>query len=355
VTVRQLITAVLLAASAAAGAQDNGGGLPEAVLVHGLPVTFPADVDSNSPAFWADGNLHVFNSLHHPFLSEGRNVARLDMPVGVVFRGGVSGPRWMEAVIQAEDGTLYGFYHHEPSGLCDGVDKTAPQIGAARSRDEGLTWDDLGIILAAPRSSWRCASENLYFVGGEGDFSAVLDQDRAFVYFLFSAYPNTVGDQGIAVARMAWADRDRPAGRVFKWRAGEWTTAGVGGRATPLYGARVSWHEGDADAYWGPSVHWNTFLNRYVMLMTRARDSAWTTEGIYIAYADRLDDPSAWSQPQRLVQGGAWYPQVMGLERGRGTDTLAGEYARFFMGGRSDYLIRFNLSATSSRAGRATN
>ena len=312
-------------------------------------------MDSNSPAFWADGNLHVFNSLHTPYLSEGRNVARLGDPIGVTFRGGVAGPRWMEAVIQDEDGTLYGFYHHEPSGLCEGTAKTAPQIGAARSRDDGLSWEDLGIILSAPRSSWRCATENVYFVGGEGDFSAVLDRDRAFVYFLFSAYSSTVENQGIAAARMAWSDRDRPAGRVFKWRAGEWTTPGAAGRAEPFFGVRVSWHEGEADAYWGPSVHWNTFLEKYVMLMARTRDSAWTTEGIYIAYADRLDDPSAWSAPQRLLEGGAWYPQVIGLERGRGTDALAGQYARFFMGGRSDFLIHFELPATPSRAGGAAN
>ena len=104
-TVRHVIATILLGAATVAGAQENDPRLPAAVLVQGLPVTFPADVDSNSPAFWADGNLHVFNSLYHPYLSEGRNVARLAVPVGVVFRGGVSGPRWMEAVIQAEDGT----------------------------------------------------------------------------------------------------------------------------------------------------------------------------------------------------------------------------------------------------------
>jgi hypothetical protein len=349
------MAAVLFAAAATAGAQANDGGLPEAQLVQGLPIEFPAEVDSNSPAFWADGILHVFNSLHTPFLSEGRNVARLDDPVGVTFRGGVTGPRWMESVIQDEDGTLYGFYHHEPVGLCEGTSKTAPQIGAARSRDEGLTWDDLGIVLAAPRSARRCLTENVYFVGGEGDFSAVLDPGREFLYFFFSAYPNAVENQGIAVARMAWADRGRPAGRVFKWREGEWTTPGVAGRAEPVYGVRTSWHEGDTDAFWGPSVHWNTYLRKYVMLMTRARDSAFATEGIYIAYADRLDDPSAWSVPRRLLQGGAWYPQVMGLAPGRGTDALAGQYARFFMGGRSDFLIRFELPAASSLAGRPAN
>jgi hypothetical protein len=349
---RHVLVALVLAAAATARAQDAGG-LPEAVLLPAPPITFPAEVDSNSPAFWADGRLHVFNSLHHPFLSEGRSVGRLDDPVGVVFQGGVVGPRWMESVIQHEDGTLYGFYHHEPVGLCNGAGKTAPRIGAARSRDGGFGWDDLGIILAAPSSAQRCVTENLYFVGGEGDFSAVLDPERNFVYFVFSAYPNAVENQGIAVARMAWADRDRPAGRVMKWRDGEWTTPGLGGRATPIYGVSASWHEGGTDAFWGPSLHWNTALQKYVILMTRARDSDFANEGIYVAYADRLDDPSSWSTPRRLLQGGAWYPQIMGLARGQGTDALAGEYARFFMGGRSDHFIRFDAKPASSAASQA--
>lgn len=133
--VRQVMAAMFLAAAAGAGAQDSRTGLPAAVLLPGPPIEFPAEVDSNSPAFWADGTLHVFNSLSHPYLSEGRNVALLMDPVGVLFRGGVSGPRWMESVIQGQDGTLYGFYHHEPVGVCDGKGRTAPQIGAARSRD----------------------------------------------------------------------------------------------------------------------------------------------------------------------------------------------------------------------------
>jgi hypothetical protein len=38
---------------------------------------------------------------------------------------------------------------------------------------------------------------------------------------------------------------------------------------------------------------------------------------------------------------------------GRGTDELADEYARFFMGGRSDFLIRFIHAASSAAAGAA--
>jgi hypothetical protein len=79
----------------------------------------------------------------------------------------------------------------------------------------------------------------------------------------------------------------------------------------------------------------------YVMLLNRARDIYWTQEGVYVSYATRLDDPSAWSMPHRLIVGGRWYPQVLGLEFGNGTDKIAGDTARFFMSGQSDYLIKF--------------
>ena len=52
---RLVLVALLLAGSQDARAQ-------EATLIQGPLITFPADVDSNSPAFWAEGRLRVFNS-----------------------------------------------------------------------------------------------------------------------------------------------------------------------------------------------------------------------------------------------------------------------------------------------------
>ncbi len=39
--------------------------------------------------------------------------------------------------------------------------------------------------------------------------------------------------------------------------------------------------------------------------------------------------------------GGSWYPRVVGMEPGSGTDRLAGRRARFFMTGRSERMIEF--------------
>jgi len=87
--------------------------------------------------------------------------------------------------------------------------------------------------------------------------------------------------------------------------------------AAPLFPTTQSWHDGD-----------------------RARDETFRQAGIYVSYAPALDDPRLWSPPARIMDGGKWYPQVIGLEQ-NGTDKEAGELARFFMSGVSNHFIRF--------------
>jgi hypothetical protein len=310
------------------------------------------DVDSNSPAFWqfvgGRNILHVITSMPSPRISRGPTLGRLSELMPVRFSNQISGGRWIEAVLQADDGMLYGYYHNEPSGLCPGA-KTAPRIGAARSFDNGFSWQDLGIILEVPAARLLCSTPNLYFAGGVGDFSVMLDQNKTDVYFFISVYTGGPSRQGVAVGRMLWSQRDTPQGNVSLWDGNVWKYAASGTRLirrnsfepAPIYPAAISWHDGSTffDSFWGPSVHWNTFLNQYVMLLNRAADSKWTQEGIYIAFSPVLDDPGQWTQPEKVMDGGAWYPQVMGINRG--TDKLAGATARFFMGGRSDYLLVF--------------
>ena len=54
-----------------------------------------------------------------------------------------------------------------------------------------------------------------------------------------------------------------------------------------------------------------------------------------------LENPGSWLQPMKIPDGGRWYPQVVGLEKGVGTDKTAGEIARLFMLGTSQHFIRF--------------
>jgi hypothetical protein len=211
------------------------------------------------------------------------------------------------------------------------------------------------VILEAPAGSTQCQSTNHYFVGGVGDCSAILDANRQWLYIFFSAYLRDVEKQGVAVARLRWSDRDAPAGRVSVWDDGVWRyPLRVDDRtlaydtATPIYPAAQSWHTKNVDAFWGPSVHWNTFLKEYVMLLNRARDENFGQEGVYVSSSPSLDDPSKWSPPLRVMSGGRWYPQVLGLEEESGTDKLAGERARFFVSGTSTYEIVFQQPQAGS-------
>jgi hypothetical protein len=255
----------------------------------------------------------------------------------------------MEASVPDEAGVWDGYYHHErPADLCGRPDRQLPRIGAMRSLDQGRTWDDLGIVIDAPPGGEACDSANRFVLGGVGDVTAALDAASQDVFLYFSHYSKGVG-QGVAVARLAWADRDAPVGKVSIWNSGAWlpATGSEGGwrfpPGTPLVAASRPFHDrwGSDDVFWGPSIHWNTYLEQYVMLLNRAKNDQFGQEGIYVSYSPTLSDPSRWTAPVKLMSGGEWYPQVIGEETGTGTDRIAGRRARFFMTGRSDRWIEF--------------
>jgi len=229
---------------------------------------------------------------------------------------------------------LYGWYHFEPTDL---ICLTAPLIGAAVSMDNGLSWQDKGFVLESG-SPVDCDYANGYFTGGNGDFSVIASQDGEWFYFVYSNYGGPQEEQGIAVARSRFEDRGQP-GTVYKYFQGEFSEPGMGGSVTPVFGVDRSWANTDVDALWGPSVHWNTYLNAYVALMNRATGEFWTQDGIYIA---STHDFVHWTFPEKLLDTPDWYPQVVGISQGE-TDTLAGRTARLYVGGYSEALLEFSL------------
>jgi hypothetical protein len=119
----------------------------------------------------------------------------------------------------------------------------------------------------------------------------------------------------------------------------------LGGHVSPVFPARIDWHRADADAFWGPSVHWNHHLGQYVMLLNRAKDKDWSQEGVYVCFSRTLANPLGWSAPVKILDGlrrDQWYPQVVGLDAARQeTDKLAGRKARLFARGESRWEILF--------------
>ena len=342
--------AVALVALSLAALDARAPGTPSARLVPASLIELPGDVDSSNPFVWdlVNGRRELFVITSWggvPVQSSGSSVEQLHRGEAVAFTTHPGHGVWMESIVTDDAGTWYGYYHHErPADECGRPDRQLPRIGAARSSDQGRTWEDLGIVLDAPDGSAQCASTNRFVLGGVGDVSALLDANKQDVYLFFSQYSGGRERQGVAVARLAWADRDAPPGKAAIFNDGAWLpVTGSYPPGTPLERAAQPFHDGNprADVFWGASVHWNTYLEQYVMLLNRAKDENFGTEGIYVSYSPSLSDPERWTAPHKLMSGGEWYPQAVGIESGAGTDRLAGKRARFFLTGKSTRMIEF--------------
>lgn len=355
----RVVASLGLFAAALAHPHAQADRVPTARLVPASPLPIPSTVDSNVPMVWdlVDGmpTLFAFASWGGvPALLQGPELSALRRIGAITVAPHPGNGIWMEAVVPDESGTWYGYYHHEvPADVCGRPDRTVLSIGSARSRDHGVTWENLGIILEGAPGTEACASTNRFLVGGVGDPAGILDAGHAFLYLYFSQYGKGASNQGVAIARMPWADRDQPQGTLTVLNEGAWLPARLRSEdsagvweypaGTSLLPVGDPWHDGDyaVDAYWGASIHWNTYLDQYVMLLNRARNENFDNEGIYVSFAPGLDDMGAWSKPQKLMSGGGWYPEVAGLEA-NGSDRQAGQRARFFLTGRSTSLIEFS-------------
>ncbi|HTI88036.1 MAG TPA: hypothetical protein VL966_15645 [Alphaproteobacteria bacterium] len=306
--------------------------------------------DSNTPVHWSNGRAYVFVShwlpIGHSYRRSGTDIKSLEAGGIQVTIDDDKTPgvgKWIEATFRDDDGTLYGWYHAETDGPCGRPDAKVPVIGAMVSHNDGLTWSDFGPIIAAPDDTTDCDMQNGFFAGGLGDFSVIADHDHGYFYFFFSNYERHFRQQGIAIARMPFDARTNPVDQVFKWRDDAWTEPGLGGRTTPIFRAARNFRYADPDSFWGPAIHYNTYLGGYVMLLnhTAEGDSDWYQQGIYLTFSKDLADPTIWIAPQEIMAGGEWYPQVIGLAPGD-TDTRSGRRGRFFMSGYSAWEIIFD-------------
>lgn len=312
-------------------------------------VELPPVIDGNTAAFWDKGVLHIFHSTGEPHISQGPDQFNLSNTQKVKFDSSEHSPVWFEAVWRDQDGTLFLFYHHEPEERCAGTNLTEPKIGAAISRDNGQTVQDLGIVLTSGDSA-DCDSENGFFSGGHGDLSVILDKSGKHFYFFFTNYAGPLTSQGVVVARLAFEDRFAPVGKVNKLYLGSFSEPGLAGRMTAIFPATRSWQAEDTDSYWGPAVHYNTFLDRYVILLNRSCcNPGWPQAGVDVSFNSDLEDPFGWKRPRRLLgpsdigRHPGYYPQVLGLESD-GTDTRAGKTARLYLMGISDWEITFDAA-----------
>jgi hypothetical protein len=367
----------------------TGESLP-AVVLRGAPliqmpgVELPAEsllheADSNNPLHWDGDTLYLFNNYGHPWRTDGPDLEHLGNRMSVDL--GTHNNRfsiWIESTWKDDDGTLYGAYHYEPVTVCfsNQHPPTAPRIGWIRSHDNGATWEDLGFIISADPCRINCLTKSPWDSGGTGDFVFYLDQKKEFFYFYGTSYDPDMPEQGVFAARLRYADRNDPAGKVMKWHNGGWNEPGVWGHVTPVFPAERDYHRPNGAMFWGPAIHWNTYLQMYVMVLNHAVDTKLTEDGIYISYNRDVGDPTGWSKPRmildragilqatrfgKVVDGllliprgvyygqlhpaadgtviadtlsSGWYPQVIGTRKGE-TDKLCGRTGRLFLTGMS--------------------
>ncbi len=332
------------------------------VMLSEAPLVLMHDVDSNSPVHWDGKTLYMFNSADgHQYLSSGSDIAHMGYR-SQIHLGDLDDRLyiWIEATWKAEDGTLYGAYHYEPDALCKSNNHlpTAPKIAWIHSRDNGNSWEDLGFLLSSNPASIKCDSASPWDVGGTGDFSFVPDREGKYLYFYGTSYDPSFAEQGIFAARLAMADRNNPSGKAMKWYRGGWNEPGLWGHVTPVFAAEKDFTHADGAMFWGPSIHWNSYLGMYVMLLNHATDPELNTDGVYISFNRHVEDPLGWSKPRMIVDrariqevmagvnlsptkmANGWYPEAIGEGQGE-TDSQAGRTARLFLAGVSRLRITF--------------
>jgi hypothetical protein len=301
--------------------------------------------DSNTPVLVDATGLTVFYAYYEPL---GRSYRRrgtlgfhFDEPpaaVQVLNDPGVDAGRWIEAIHRDPAGRLRAWCHAEAIAPCPRR-LYVPRIEEMVSADDGRSWTLLGDVLRAPADQIDCAHRNGFVAGGYGDCSVVPDQIGQYFYLAFTSYVADESAQGVAMARLPMAAPGPAVPTLERWCGDTWQAA-TDRSPQPVWPMARGWRHPDPDGYWGPAIHYNQRLGAYVMLLNRTSGGAgdFRQEGIYIAVNDRLDDPRRWTTPVAIVRGGAWYPQVVGLDVGCG-DTLVRERARFFMAGFSAWDI----------------
>jgi hypothetical protein len=320
-------------------------------------------IDSNSPIHWDGNRVYIFNSYNHPYRATGTSIARLGMSTPVYFSADGVDNRlfiWIEATWKDRDGSLYGAYHYEPDTICSSNTHlpTAPKIGWIKSMDNGGHWQDLGFVVEANPARIDCNSASPWDAGGTGDLDFLPDRENKYFYIYGTSYDPAFEEQGIFVARLPYADRDHPSGRTQKWYKGSWSEPGLWGHVTPVFPAAKDYTHADAEMFWGPSIHWNTYLQMYVMVLNHAVDTKLRGGGVYISFNRDIGNPRGWSTPRMILSGGqvakltqggsaqpnalinGWYPEIVGMDKGQ-SDKMCGRVGRLFITGMSKIEITF--------------
>ena len=212
-----------------------------------------------------------------------------------------NGGSWLMSVFRENGDNFIGFYHAEDHWYPHTSNDIAwKSLAVTYSSDKGKTWSTGNQIITSPTSKPATPTW-----GGSGDCCVVWDHinKRWMCYY-----------QENWILMAVSTDPKGAPGTWKKYYNGGFTENGLGGQHTKLPG--LSSASGG-----NPSVHWNTYLKKWVMVW-----HGWSPTRIYLSVSN---DGINWDEPKSIIvssiSGRAWYPTIIG-----NTDVEAGQIAKIY-------------------------
>ena len=272
------------------------------------------EISSSYYAFW--GMYRNYRSISNSPLLQ-NHIGQLNPTVSVFggrqpdngsSNGFNDGGMWLIGVKELDDGRLAGFFHAESHWYPRSTNGwlAYKSLGVAYSSDNGLTWGTPELILK--HSNNKPASPEW---SGLGDGCVIYNHLNNKYYTYYTPVSGSV-----SLSMAVSSNPNGGAGTWSKWYNGSFSQPGIGGLETPI--AELSNNPGA-----NPSVHWNTYLNKFIMVW-----HGWN-EKLYISASI---DGEVWETPQLLLDEGAktWYPVIVGSSSTVGGQTVTLYYGNNF-------------------------
>ena len=227
---------------------------------------------------------------------------------------------WFIGVHPVDDSGHYvGFFHAESHWNNDGT--AHKSIGVAYSDDYGKTWRD-----AAPIITDKYPKPESPEWSGLGDGCVVWNDELGGYVCYYQGRVWTSETSYYNTLCMAFSsDKKGSRGSWYKWDGNDFTLPAYD-PATGCGGENVAIPQLSRVPGANPSVMWNTFLEKWVMVY-----ASWTKH-IYISISE---DGLVWTKPERIVGSSdepAWYPNLIS-EQG---DLVGGEKVYIYFSDKQD-------------------
>ena len=287
--------------------------------------SFPAEgrgyfTDSNIPvlkmgnqyyAFWS--SFRSFRTVastpflqdHAKNLTPATAITGSRQPDNGTSNGFNDGGMWMIGVEKLNDGRLAGFFHAESHWYPRNTyGYTAyKSLGICYSSDSGKTWSAPVQLLKHQQNKPASPAWS-----GLGDACVIYNKAKGKFYAYYAP------SSGMAAISMACSsDPTAAPGSWKKWYRGSFSQPGMGGAESAI--SNLSSKPGG-----NPSVHWNTYLNKYIMAW-----HGWDGK----MYISASADGESWESPRLLLEDGprAWYPVLIGSSSTEGGQSMTMYYA----------------------------